>query len=306
MKGGCMKIKEPGKVTDRITLLGRRESNVYLLDGGSEAAIIGGGMVYIVPDILDQVRDMAVDPEKIRKIVILHSHFDHCGIVPFFKKQWPWATVAASVPAKAMLAKPKVIETINAMNQEALKRRDQLDDAKEKGYADFKGIEVEQVLEDGQTISCGDLTLEILAVPGHSSCSLAVYVPEQKALFASDAGGIEAEDAIFTAANSDFDKYQQSLEKMAGLDIDVYLAEHNGARTGPDAANFLNRSISAAAQFRSRIEQSLAQTHDPKKTAKDLVAEKMDNSPSDLLSEEIISMIVGQMVYFVAKQKGLA
>lgn len=301
-----MKIEEPGKVTDRITLLGRRESNVYLLDGGSEAAIIGGGMVYIVPEVLEQIREMAVDPEKIKRIVILHSHFDHCGIVPFFKKQWPRAAVAASAPAKAMLGKPKVIETINAMNHETLKRRGRLDDAKEKGYADFEGIEVEQVLEDGQKIACGDMTLEILAVPGHSSCSLAVYVPEQKALFASDAGGIEAGDEIFTAANSDFDKYQQSLEKMAGLDVAVYLAEHYGARTGQDAANFLNRSISAAAEFRTRIEQSLAQTGDPEKTAKDLVAEKMESSPSDLLPPEIISMIVGQMVYFVAKQKGLA
>jgi hypothetical protein len=59
-----MKIKEPGKVTDRITLLGRRESNVYLLDGGTEAAIIGGGMVYIVPEVLEQIREMAVDTDQ--------------------------------------------------------------------------------------------------------------------------------------------------------------------------------------------------------------------------------------------------
>ncbi len=34
---------EPGKVIDGIYLLGRPESNVYLLDGDNEAAILGGG-----------------------------------------------------------------------------------------------------------------------------------------------------------------------------------------------------------------------------------------------------------------------
>lgn len=299
-----MKIQQPGKVTDKITLLGRRESNVYFLDGGSQSALIGGGMAYIVPDVMDQIRDMAVDVEKIKRIVILHSHFDHCGIVPFFKKQWPWAKVAASAPAKALLVKPKVVEAICAMNHEQLKRHDRLHIAAESGFADFSGIEVEDVLEEGQKIVCGDLTLEILEVPGHSPCSVAVYVPEQKALFASDAGGIALGDEIFTAANSDFDKYQQSLEKMAALDVDVYLGEHYGARTQQEAKEFLQKSARAAADFRRQIEQALEQNNDPQQAAKQLTAERMQKAPSDFLPEKIIYMIIGQMVNFVSKKQG--
>ncbi|MFO7931405.1 MAG: MBL fold metallo-hydrolase [Thermodesulfobacteriota bacterium] len=290
-----MIVQEPGKVTDRITLLGRKESNVYHLDCGDEAVILGGGMVQIVPEVDEQISRFGLDPQKIKRIIILHSHFDHCGIVPFFTGKWPHVSVAASEPAKAMLVKQKVVDTIHAMNRAALERYNMLEKAEEMGFADFTGIGVHEVLKEGLSIGCGDRTLEILEVPGHSSCSIAVYVPGEKAMFASDAGGIALGDDVFTAANSDFDKYQQSLEKMAAYDVDVCLSEHYGARTGQDGRNFLPRSKQAAAEFRERIEQSLERTNDPDKTADEISGDVIARSPQDFLPKEIISMIIRQM-----------
>ena len=61
-----MIIDQPGKVTDRILLLGRRESCVYLLKGRNEYALLGGGMVSIVPDVLEQLDAFNIDENKIR------------------------------------------------------------------------------------------------------------------------------------------------------------------------------------------------------------------------------------------------
>lgn len=47
-----MIIEKPGFVTDRILFLGRKESCVYLLKGSEEFALLGGGLTYIVPDII--------------------------------------------------------------------------------------------------------------------------------------------------------------------------------------------------------------------------------------------------------------
>ena len=44
-----MIITKPGKVTDRILLLGVKESSVYILKGKDEYAFLGGGMAHIVP-----------------------------------------------------------------------------------------------------------------------------------------------------------------------------------------------------------------------------------------------------------------
>ena len=87
-----MVFDTPGKITERIWLVGRRESCAYLVGDGSEYALLGGAMAYVAPDVLEQLADFSIDETKIRRIVILHSHFDHCGMVPFLKRRWPWVT----------------------------------------------------------------------------------------------------------------------------------------------------------------------------------------------------------------------
>ena len=69
-----MVIDQPGNVTDKIILLGRRESCVYLLKGQNEYALLGGGMVTIVPDMLEQIEAFKIDENKIRRMIILHNH----------------------------------------------------------------------------------------------------------------------------------------------------------------------------------------------------------------------------------------
>lgn len=298
-----MIFDRPGNVTDTIVLMGRKESCVYLLNGGNAYALIGGGMVSIVPEVLQQINDFQIDEKKVKHLIILHSHFDHCGIISFLKKRWPWATVTASPRAKELLSSPRAIQTIAYLNEMLLTTYGRQNIARDLEL-NFKGITVERVVQDGDTIPCGDLSMEIIDVPGHSSCSIAVYVGQEKALFASDAGGIPCEDWIFTAANSNFDLYQKSLEKMARYDVEVYLAEHFGALTGSDGRNFLKRSIASAAQTRSLLEASYARTHDEKQSTTEITDLLMEKIPEGLLPKEIISMVVGQMFHFIAKQTG--
>ncbi len=212
-----MVMDTPGWITERILLLGRRESCVYLVKGKDEYALVGGGTAYIVPDILDQLDHFNVPEDQIRHMIILHAHFDHCGIIPFFKKRWPRAVIAASGRAKTLLSTPKVVQSIAQLNQFLISSMGRADAAGSLGI-DFPGITIEQVLEDRDALMCGGVRLEIMEVPGHSSCSIAVYMPEEKALFASDAGGIPFGNDVFTAANSNFDQYLASLDKMSAQD----------------------------------------------------------------------------------------
>lgn len=296
-----MVINKPGKVTNRIILLGREESCVYVLKGGREYALLGGGMAYIVPEVIEQLKDFEIEEKKIKRIMILHSHFDHCGIVPFFKKRWPWATVTASARAKDLLSTPKVIETVESLNKALIVNYGRENEAKDLGL-EISGIDVEEVVKGGDILSCGDLSMEVVEVPGHSSCSIAVYVPEEKAMFASDAGGIPFGDQVFTAANSNFDKYQESLKKMAGYEIDVHLAEHYGAMTGEDGRSFLQKSINAAKETRKILEASYLRTKDVERSTKEVTDRLMVGGPDNFLPKDIISMVIGQMLKYIAKQ----
>lgn len=296
-----MIIDRPGKVTDRILLLGRKESCVYILKGEEEYALLGGGTAYIVPEVVEQLKEFAIAEQKIKRIVILHSHFDHCGIVPFFKKRWPWAKVTASSRAKDLLSDPKVIESIDYLNKALIAEHGREKEGEDLGL-EFSGIDVEEVVKGGDILSCGDLSMEVIDVPGHSSCSVAVYVSGERAMFGSDAGGVPLGDQVFTSANSNFDKYQESLEKMAGYEIEVYLAEHFGARTGDDGRGYLEKAMEAAIKTRGILEASYARTRDVKKSTEEVTDRLMTMLPEGFMPRDIIAMVAGQMLRYIARQ----
>src|SRR3989304_1646299 len=116
-----MRIRKPGKVREGIWFLGREESGVYLLEGDDSSMIVSGGMSYLVSDILHQFKEFGMDGNRIKKLLILHSHFDHVGIVPFFKRRHPEIEVYASegvAPSGAFLASSRsagVIAPVSAM-----------------------------------------------------------------------------------------------------------------------------------------------------------------------------------------------
>lgn len=296
-----MIIDHPGNVTERILLLGEKASCIYLLKGDGEYAILGGGMTYIVFDVIRQLQEFNIEEKKIKQVVILHSHFDHCGIVPFFKRRWPWIQITASARAKELLDKPKVIESIAFLNEMLLAERG-LEEKAETPGLDFGEIYVDLIVGEGDVISCGDLSMEVIETPGHSSCSIAVYVPQEKAMFASDAGGIPFGDKVFTAANSNFDRYQDSLEKMAGYEIDVYLAEHFGARTGDDGRDYLRQSINDAMETRGILEASYRKTQDVQKSIQEITDRFMEWVPDGFMPRDIIEMVIGQMLKYIAAQ----
>jgi glyoxylase-like metal-dependent hydrolase (beta-lactamase superfamily II) len=293
--------KTPGAVTERILLLGREESCVYLLQGGDEYALVGGGMAYIIPDVLDQLRDFSVDEKKVRRVVILHSHFDHCGAAPYFKERWPWARITASRRAKELLSTPRVAETIASMNRAIAAANGREKRLGELGF-EFGGLTIDEVVNEGDELALGDLTMRVLEVPGHSSCSIAVYVPGLKALFASDAGGIPFGNTVFTAANSNFDQYQQSLEKMSRCDVEVHCAEHYGAYTGEEGRSFMKRSIESARETRAMLEESYRRWGDLKRSVEEITSLVVESAPDYFLPREVIAMVVGQMMGFIEKK----
>ncbi len=299
-----MVIDSPGNVTKRIILLGKKESCVYLLDGGKESAILGGGMTYIIPDVLEQIKRFNIDESKIKFMVIHHSHIDHVGIVPYFKKKWPWVRIAASEMSKRKLKNPRLIEAMTVFNKTMLDMAGISGRAEEFGLG-IGSIDVETILSDGDTISLGDVHMEILETPGHSSCCISVYVPEEKALFASDAGGIPFGGRILSAANSNFDLYEKSLERMSALDVDVHLAEHYGAFTPPEGRDYIRRSMESARATRRLIEDTYARTGNIEKVSNEITNLLMNEAQDYFLPREVMYSVVEQMTKFIASKAHL-
>ena len=248
-----MRHMAPQTIHPRIEYLGRQEMCVYLLKG-KEYMIIEGGMSYIVPSILQQFQERKIDSSRITRLLLLHSHFDHCGTVPFFKRKIPRLKVVGSRRSQELYRKEKVVNFIRDRNREMIQLL-KMENEPAKLNLDFDRIAVDEAVEEGDVIDLGEgVRVQILEMPGHSSCSIAAYIPSLKALFPSDAGGIPGEgDEIFASGNEDFILYQKSLEKLRPLEVGILCAAPNGAMVGKDARVYISRSVEAAEKMRLEI-----------------------------------------------------
>jgi len=244
----------PQTIHPQIEFLGKPEMCVYLLKG-KECLIIEGGMSYLVPSMLQQFKERQIDPSRITRLLLLHSHFDHCGIAPFFKRMIPQLKVVGSKRSQELYQKEKVVQFIRARNREMLEFL-KMEKAAELNL-DFDQVAVDEVVGEGDIIDLGEgLRVRIIEMPGHSSCSIAAYVESLKALFPSDAGGIPGEgEEIFPAGNENYLLYQKSLEKLRPLDVEILGAARNGAFVGKEAREFIPRSIEAAEKMRQEVIQ---------------------------------------------------
>jgi glyoxylase-like metal-dependent hydrolase (beta-lactamase superfamily II) len=294
-----MRIRDAGPVCDRLWYFGREESGIYLLAGRRHSLIISGGMSYLAPDVLDQFHRFGIDEERIDRLLILHAHFDHVGLVPLFRRRCPRIELYASARGWEILQMPKAIDTINAFSRLVADRM---------GIsASLEGHDLEWRLEpagyavkEGDVMDLGGLTVHIFETPGHSSCSVSAYVPELKALFPSDGGGVPFAETIIPTGNSNFTQYQQGLQKLRACKTEILCADHYGYVTGPEAGDYIDRSIALAAEERNRVESISLGTGSVDETVRELTEEFDGQHPGYFLAPEIRAGIYRQVVRHIA------
>jgi glyoxylase-like metal-dependent hydrolase (beta-lactamase superfamily II) len=272
-----MRLLTPQRIHPQIEFLGAPEMCVYLLKG-KEYMIVEGGMSYVVPLMLRQFREREIDPSRITRILLLHSHFDHCGIVPFFKRMIPQVKVVGSQRSQELFRKEKVVQFIRARNREMIEALKMEREATELNL-DFDQIAVDEVVREGDVIDLGEgIRVRIMEMPGHSSCSIAAYVESLKALFPSDAGGIPGEgEEIFASGNEDYILYQKSLEKLRPLEVEILGAARNGVFIGKEAGEFILRSIEAAEKMRQEVVEQFRNVENPEEKIVQIARERRES-----------------------------
>ncbi len=295
-----MRIRAAGKVNSKLWYLGRKESGMYLLEGQHESMLISAGISFILGDVLTQMKNFGIDEKKIKSLLILHSHFDHVGTVPYFKRTYPLIDIYASQRAWDILTMPKAIETMNAFSR-MVAAKEGFQDVLANYDTEWRNDIAGNTVADGDVMAVDGMEVMIMETPGHSSCSISAYIPSLKTLLPSDAGGIPVDDAIFPSGNSNYTQFQQSLEKMKDLEVDFYCADHYGYISGEEARNYTRKTIEATRQLRSQIEDLYRKTNDIESSANTLTEELFKKHPDYFISKEIIAGVFGQMVKHIAK-----
>ena len=291
-----MRIQKAGRIDDGLWLLGTKESCVYLLEGSKTSVLISAGLSYILPDLFRQIALSGLSEKKIEHIIILHAHFDHVGVVPYLKRKWPHLKVYASSRGWEVLANPKAVSVINEFTLKVCRRMKGNDDVLGPLDWQWRDDVRGEALRENSCIDLGGRQIEIHETPGHSSCSISAYVPQMKVLFPSDAVAIPYRDEYVIAVGSSFEKYLQSHDKLAVLDVKMLCADHYGCITGEEARRYIAESKIATDRMMDKLRLALEKEGSVERAAAQLIRLHYEQRPDYFVHPDILLRTYTQML----------
>ena len=219
------------RLTDEVYVVGGGTSNafglsndpdchVYLVDGGSELALIdcGIGEGDSIDRIVENVRAEGLDPSRITKLVVTHYHMDHAGGAARIRER-----LGVDVMAPAGAA-----ETLRTGDERTVA----LDTAKAAGLypADyrFEPVEVAVEVREGDRVSVGRLELEAIETPGHCDGHVSYLLrgSEMTYLFSGDAVFSRGRVVLQNIHDCSIQKSAESIAKLAAVSFDALLPGH--------------------------------------------------------------------------------
>lgn len=235
------------KITDNIWCLGNRLFHFFVV-GERESIMVEGAVSGAVANLRQQWKVLRPQPE-VNRLLAMHAHFDHiCGI-PQLLDLFPQALVAATPYAAQVMQKEKVLAGFFAQDEEMVNV------LQEQGLL-YQNVEVPRpqaipvqiILEDGDILRTADgCSLEIIAAPGHSPCSMGAYMPEDKVLFISDVAGFQISDEeLFPIFFQGYELYMDSICRMQGYPARIVAPAHGTLWSGAQIPLFYERALQAA------------------------------------------------------------
>lgn len=264
------RIFEPLKITESFFQLGVPEFPMYL-SKGSSYMLIEGGTGATVDIVVQQLKQLKIDPEQIGRIVLTHSHPDHIGGFPRLRKMWPEVKIAASAVAKETLSSPELLKQFLFVDKAIAKimvKKGEIESVPEplESY-DFS---VDEVIGEGDTIELGsDIAWKVYSIPGHAPCHIALYEQKEQTLVIGDATGFYSPQRGVWWPNYfvSLEKYCRSIQKLVSIPAKRLALSHNGVvENDPD---YLRKALKAAQAWHLEMLQRTQQGEKPEEIAED-------------------------------------
>lgn len=293
-----MWIKEPARLNDNIEFLGTHELCYYLVRG-DDAILIDGGMSHATPALEEQFANLDIDPSTVKYAVVTHSHFDHCGAVPYFRQRFPGIEILGTQAARDALATEKIADYNARVNDKA---------ATDLGFGDrckpiasrTDELKIDRVISDGDTLDLGqDVIAQFFQVPGHSKCCVATYFPKFKALFPTDTTPHpvgEWTNLTFPSAQHSFAQYVESLKRLNTFDVEILGLDHHGVLTGEDASEFLAMGLRRTLAFQDMVLKRYEETGDIDLISRELTHEEFERVRLPFITEDLFFLITRAML----------
>lgn len=185
---------------------------VYLVFDGDEWALIDIGYQDTLTEIIDMIRQLDFPLANCKYLVATHADVDHVQGLKRAKEIMPQARVVGHPEAARLMAEGERIMTYAEISAQGIS-------------IDLPTIQFDETINEGDTLTVGDLKLEVWHTPGHAPAQLSFRLGNL--LFSGDniyrdgcVGNIDAHHG------SDLPAFIKSLKRIQASDVEWLLPSH--------------------------------------------------------------------------------
>lgn len=223
-------------------------SDAFLVMTKQKAALIDSGFSFCAEKMIENIKGVLGD-RPLDYVLLTHSHYDHASGSAYCRAHFKTVQVAASAYAARVFSKPTSIAVIRSMNASA---------AQVYGYDEFEDklddLRVDMTIGEGDIIDLGDVSLHVVEAPGHTKCSTAFYIPQEKMLISCETLGVYAgENQVIPCYLVSYKTTIASLNRVLDMDIDKLLIPHYGIIEGAACKTFLSNAIKSSEHLKDMI-----------------------------------------------------
>jgi glyoxylase-like metal-dependent hydrolase (beta-lactamase superfamily II) len=202
--------------SDQMGLSSPRDSNLYLIDGGSSLCLIDVGRASSTDRHAANIDACGFSPDDIEVALLTHADPGHSEASRSFQERFG-ASIWISEHGTDL------IETGDSERFKALRRYGIYED----DYA-FPTATVGRALAHDDVIQIGEVELRAIRVRGHSSDSLLYLgvIDGKRVLFTGDTLFLSGHIGLVNLPGCSIADYRDDIVQLAGLDVDLFLPAH--------------------------------------------------------------------------------
>jgi glyoxylase-like metal-dependent hydrolase (beta-lactamase superfamily II) len=260
---------QPLVITPHLFQLGTPSFPAYL-SMGEVGMLIEGGTGPTFNIIVDQIKALGVDPNRISYVVLTHSHADHIGGVPHMKLLWPHLKLLASSAASETLRSKELLKEfllVDLSIAQLMQARGEL--KKLPAPLERYCFEADSVVKQGDRIDLGaGVAWDVHETPGHSACHISLHEASENTLVVGDATGfyVPGKDLFWPNYFQSLEMYCDSIRKLAALPARHALLSHGG-QIRDDAKSHFRKAMEATERYHRELTERLGLGEVPEKLA---------------------------------------